>query len=90
MVNFKKKKKLTSRWHRFAACSYTFGHTLNNRRQYAGFLALKEKGLRSTTLLALRYRDEMNDWNYKLKKVRKPLQELITGLSSGSEDSESV
>ena len=44
------------------------------------FLGLKEKGLRSTTLLALGYRDEMNDWIYKLKKVRKPLQELITTI----------
>ncbi len=42
------------------------------------FLGLKEKGLRSTALLALGYRDETNDWNYKLKKVRKPLDELIT------------
>lgn len=44
------------------------------------FLELKEKGLRSTVLLALGYRDETNDWNYKLKKVRKPLQELITTI----------
>lgn len=44
------------------------------------FLGLKEKGLRSTTLLALGYRDEINDWNYKLKKVRRPLQELITTI----------
>ncbi len=42
------------------------------------FLGLKEKGLRSTSLLALGYRDEMNDWSHKLKKVRKPLQELVT------------
>ncbi len=45
------------------------------------FLQLKEKGLRSTTLLALGYRDEVNDWNYKLKKVRKPLQKLITTIN---------
>lgn len=42
------------------------------------FLGLKEKGLRSTALLALGYRDLINDWNYKLKKVRKPLEELMT------------
>jgi nitroreductase len=42
------------------------------------FLGLKEKGLRSTTLMALGYRDDINDWNLKLKKVRKPLEELIT------------
>ena len=44
------------------------------------FLGLKVKGLRSTALLALGYRDEMNDWNHKLKKVRKPLKELITTI----------
>ncbi len=43
-------------------------------------LGLKEKGLRSTALLALGYRDVANDWNYKLKKVRKPLKELITTI----------
>lgn len=90
MVNFKKKKN----W-RAAGIGSLVVPTLLDTLQIIGdsmpgFLALKEKGLRSTTLLALRYRDEMNDWNYKLKKVRKPLQELITGLSSASEDSESV
>lgn len=42
------------------------------------FLGLKEKGLRSTMLLALGYRDEINDWNHKLKKVRKPINEIVT------------
>lgn len=41
-------------------------------------LNLKEKGLRSTTLLALGYRDAENDWSLKMKKVRKPLSELVT------------
>lgn len=44
------------------------------------FLDLKVKGLRSTTLLALGYRDEENDWNYKLNKARKPLDELMTKI----------
>lgn len=37
-------------------------------------LGLKEKGLKSVVLLALGYRDEENDWNAKLKKVRLPEQ----------------
>lgn len=44
------------------------------------FLGLKEKGLRSTTLLALGYRDEANDWNHNQKKVRKPLEQLLTTI----------
>ena len=39
-------------------------------------LKLKEKGLKSVVLLALGYRDEENDWNSKLKKVRIPKQEF--------------
>lgn len=35
-------------------------------------LGLKEKGLKSAVILALGYRDEENDWNAKLKKVRLP------------------
>lgn len=41
-------------------------------------LNLKEKGLKSTVLLALGYRDEANDWYVKLKKVRAPKNEFIT------------
>lgn len=41
-------------------------------------LDLPSKGLRSSMLLALGYRDESNDWNLKLKKVRKPMTEFIT------------
>lgn len=40
-------------------------------------LDLREKGLRSSMLLALGYRDETNDWNLPLKKVRKPLDEFV-------------
>jgi nitroreductase/dihydropteridine reductase len=43
-------------------------------------LGLSEKGLRSSMLLALGLRDEKMDWNLKLKKVRKPLDEFITVL----------
>src|SRR5690606_26416451 len=35
-------------------------------------LNLREKGLRSVTILPVGYRDEDNDWLFKLKKVRKP------------------
>ncbi|PWS27425.1 NAD(P)H-dependent oxidoreductase [Pedobacter yonginense] len=40
-------------------------------------LGLKEKGLKSVTLLPLGYRDEANDWLANLKKVRKPLNEFL-------------
>jgi nitroreductase/dihydropteridine reductase len=41
-------------------------------------LGLKEKGLKSVVLLALGYRDEENDWNVKLKKVRIAKEEFVT------------
>ncbi|AFK03885.1 nitroreductase [Emticicia oligotrophica DSM 17448] len=41
-------------------------------------LNLKEKGLRSTVLLPLGYRDEANDWLVNLKKVRIPNESLFT------------
>jgi nitroreductase/dihydropteridine reductase len=44
-------------------------------------LGLKAKSLKSSMLLAVGYRDEANDWNLKLKKVRKPLAELVTELA---------
>lgn len=44
-------------------------------------LKLKEKGLKSVVLLALGYRDEENDWNSKLKKVRIPKQEFATMIN---------
>jgi nitroreductase/dihydropteridine reductase len=43
-------------------------------------LGLREKGLRSVSLLALGYRDAENDWLANLKKVRRPLEELVIEL----------
>lgn len=44
------------------------------------FLKLPSKGLRSSMLLALGYRDEQHDWNLKLEKVRKPFKEFVTSI----------
>lgn len=44
------------------------------------FLKLSSKGLRSSMLLTLGYRDQENDWNLKNKKVRKPFEEFVTFL----------
>ena len=44
------------------------------------FLKLKEKGLRSVTLLPLGYRDTENDWLVKLKKVRTPWDKFFIFL----------
>ncbi len=43
-------------------------------------LGLREKGLRSVSLLALGYRDTANDWLANLKKVRRPIKELVIEL----------
>lgn len=43
-------------------------------------LGLRERGLRSTSLLALGYRDTANDRLVHLKKVRRPKDELIIEL----------
>ncbi len=43
-------------------------------------LGLKEKGLRSTILLPLGYRDAEKDWLVNLEKVRKPMSELVTTI----------
>ncbi|WP_209403766.1 NAD(P)H-dependent oxidoreductase [Pseudozobellia sp. WGM2] len=43
-------------------------------------LNLKEKGLESSALLALGYRDAENDWLANMKKVRKPKNELFIKL----------
>ncbi len=40
-------------------------------------LGLKEKGLRSTLLLPVGYRDGEKDWLINLAKVRKPMKELV-------------
>ena len=41
-------------------------------------LGLREKGLRSTLLLPLGYKDADNDWLVNLVKVRKPMEKLVT------------
>ena len=41
-------------------------------------LGLREKGLRSTLLLPIGYKDVDNDWLVNLVKVRKPMKELVT------------
>jgi nitroreductase/dihydropteridine reductase len=44
-------------------------------------LGLREKGLRSTTIMALGYRDTANDWLANMKKVRRPKEELFIELN---------
>lgn len=44
-------------------------------------LKLKEKGLRSAVVLALGYRDEVNDWLVNLKKVRTSKEKFIIELN---------
>jgi len=41
-------------------------------------LNLKDKNLKSTVILPLGYRDAENDWLVNLKKVRKPMSDLVT------------
>lgn len=41
-------------------------------------LGLRGKGLRSTVLLPVGYRKENKDWLVNLKKVRKPMDQLVT------------
>ena len=41
-------------------------------------LELKKKGLKSTCILALGYRDTENDWLVKLEKIRKPMSDFVT------------
>lgn len=41
-------------------------------------LGLRERGLRSVTLLPLGYRQEEGDWLAKLKKVRRPKDQFVT------------
>jgi len=41
-------------------------------------LGLREKGLRSTILLPIGYRDAEKDWLVDLVKVRKPMDQLVT------------
>jgi len=44
-------------------------------------LGLKEKGLRSVSLLPLGYRDAGNDWLVNQKKVRKPKEEFVIEMA---------
>jgi nitroreductase len=48
-----------------------------NNAQLDEFLKLREQGLRSVALLALGYRDEMNDYLVKLPKVRRAKEKLF-------------
>lgn len=48
-----------------------------DRAKFDELLNLKEKGLRSTVILSLGYRDEANDIFSKLKKVRLPIDEFV-------------
>ena len=41
-------------------------------------IGLREKGLRSTLLLPIGYKDADKDWLVNLVKVRKPMKELVT------------
>ena len=43
-------------------------------------LGLREKGLRSSVMLTLGYRQADKDWLVNLKKVRKPKEDLITEI----------
>ena len=49
-----------------------------NPEELDKLLELSKKGLKSTAILALGYRDIEKDWLVKLKKVRKPLNEFKT------------
>jgi nitroreductase / dihydropteridine reductase len=51
-----------------------------NNAELDKLLGLPEKGLRSVSLLALGYRDTINDWLANLKKVRRPIEELVIEL----------
>ncbi len=44
-------------------------------------LNLAEKGLKSTLILPMGYRDAENDWLVNLTKVRKPMSELVTHIN---------
>lgn len=51
-----------------------------NPEELDKLLELSTKGLKSTAILALGYRDVEKDWLVKLKKVRKPLVEFVTEI----------
>jgi nitroreductase len=51
-----------------------------DHEQVDEILQLKEKGLKSTVLLALGYRDAANDYLVTLKKVRREKEKLFTTM----------
>lgn len=51
-----------------------------DKAQLDELLGLGKIGLKSTTILALGYRDEANDWLVNMKKVRVPESEFVTKL----------
>ncbi len=48
-----------------------------NNAELDTLLGLKERGLRSVSLMAIGYRDESGDWLVNLKKVRTPLNQFV-------------
>ena len=48
--------------------------------QFDEILGLKDKGLKSVVILPLGTRDEAGDWLAPMKKVRRPLSELVTNI----------
>lgn len=51
-----------------------------NKTSLDKLLNLRERGLKSCLILPLGYRDQENDWLFPLKKIRKPLENLITRI----------
>lgn len=51
-----------------------------NNLQLDALLKLDERGLKSTTIMAIGTRAEEGDWLQNLKKVRKPIDKFITRL----------
>ncbi|WP_228425958.1 nitroreductase family protein [Chryseobacterium carnipullorum] len=51
-----------------------------NKEGLDEFLKLREKGLRSVTLLALGRRKTDEDWLFPLKKVRQPIEQFVTEI----------
>lgn len=52
-----------------------------NKEGLDEFLKLREKGLRSVTLLALGRRKTDEDWLFPLKKVRQPIEQFVTEIN---------
>ena len=51
-----------------------------DNEQLDSLLNLKEKGLKSVTILALGYRKENEDWLINLKKIRQPFHQFLTEI----------